>query len=276
MSRALKIGLVAIPLLAAGILQLKKRGRDEESKSKRKKEVKEVRRIFDQPEDEFFTDLVKKSACNVEMRKQRKTVIQKRKSISIQEYYQYLQQNFDCYQIVLHNEGHKEQKVNLFGGNEKLPLYAGLSTKENEQLLPDSEHWGSEAEAHLEWTSNQEVEPHVTISNNYEGTYEEFQHNPIRIKHTKVIVSGDNYLSPLKIIKKSITGKENKSTVSLNNYCSPQNGSKVLEIFDLEGQVIDGKTRWELLLQPKQSLTVLIHYKQLHINETILNTITDE
>ena len=104
--------------------------------------------------------------------------------------------------------------------------------------------------------------PTVTVNDEYYEYREDFQHNPTLISHLKIVASGEDRINALQLIEKSVTGKETCQTLSLSNHQSPQNFGNISEVFDIDGDIIDGHSIWCFKINPKQVVTFLIYYKQ--------------
>lgn len=109
------------------------------------------------------------------------------------------------------------------------------------------------------------LRPTVTVNDEYFEYREDFQHNPTLISHLKIVASGDDRINALQRIERSITGKEICRTLSLSNYQSPQNFSNISEVFDMDGDIVDGHTIWCFKINPKQVVTFLMYHKQFEM-----------
>lgn len=109
------------------------------------------------------------------------------------------------------------------------------------------------------------LSPTVTVNDEYFEYREDFQHNPTLISHLKIVASGDDRINALQRIERSITGKETCRTLSLSNYQSPQNFSNISEVFDMDGDIVDGHTIWCFKINPKQVVTFLMYHKQFEM-----------
>lgn len=89
---------------------------------------------------------------------------------------------------------------------------------------------------------------------------QEFQYNPILIKHAKFILSGEERFKTLKLTTAGATGNSTTQTISFGAYDSPQNRQNISEVYGLKGTVIDGAHGWEFDIAPKQTITILIYY----------------
>jgi len=103
---------------------------------------------------------------------------------------------------------------------------------------------------------------HLTINESYAETNRNFQHCPALVKHVKFVLSGTDRFKLLKVKDQNATGKEEHIPISLGNYNSPQNFQNVAELFEMDGSIIDGKISWLFPIAPKQTITVLVYYKQ--------------
>ena len=81
--------------------------------------------------------------------------------------------------------------------------------------------------------------------------------------------SDENRASGLKLIHQSPTGKQYVTLISFNNYKRPQNYLDVAEVTAVRGDVIDGKSTWEFKIAPRQTITILVYYKQLQFKYLI-------
>ena len=102
----------------------------------------------------------------------------------------------------------------------------------------------------------------VIFNQSYQATRTDFQHNPAIVKHIKIINQSKEKLNTLRLISKTITGKESVKTFSFRNYDSPQHFADISEIRDMQGAFIDGKHRWELQLPPNARITILLYHLQ--------------
>ena len=107
--------------------------------------------------------------------------------------------------------------------------------------------------------------PTVTVNDEYYEYREDFQHNPTLISHLKIVASGEDRINALQLIEKAVTGKETCQTLSLSNHQSPQNFGNILEVFDIDGDIIDGHSIWCFKINPKQVVTFLIYHKQFEM-----------
>jgi DNA-binding beta-propeller fold protein YncE len=105
----------------------------------------------------------------------------------------------------------------------------------------------------------------VKVSDNYEAIRQEFKHNPMIIAHMKVVATTDQRINTLQIIETSISGKQMCEPISLRGYQSPQGFGNVSEVFEMEGQIVDGRVCWRFKINPNQQVTFLIYYKQLEM-----------
>jgi hypothetical protein len=107
--------------------------------------------------------------------------------------------------------------------------------------------------------------PTVTVNEEYYENREDFQHNPAMVSHVKLVASGEDRINALQLIEKSVTGTEISKTISLSNSQSPQNFANVSELFDMNGNLIDGHVTWCFKINPKQQVTFLIYYHQFEM-----------
>jgi YVTN family beta-propeller protein len=107
--------------------------------------------------------------------------------------------------------------------------------------------------------------PTVTVNDEYYEYREDFQHNPTLISHLKIVASGEDRINALQLIEKSVAGKETCQTLSLSNHQSPQNFGNISEVFDIDGDIIDGHSIWCFKINPKQVVTFLIYHKQFEM-----------
>ncbi|WP_046756634.1 YncE family protein [Kordia jejudonensis] len=105
----------------------------------------------------------------------------------------------------------------------------------------------------------------VKVSDNYESIRQDFKHNPMIIAHMKVVATTDQRINTLQIIETSISGKQTCEPISLRGYQSPQGFGNVSEVFEMEGQIVDGRVCWRFKINPNQQVTFLIYYKQLEM-----------
>jgi DNA-binding beta-propeller fold protein YncE len=107
--------------------------------------------------------------------------------------------------------------------------------------------------------------PTLTVNDEYYEYREDFQHNPTLISHLKIVASGEDRINALQLIEKAVTGKETCQTLSLSNHQSPQNFGNISEVFDIDGDIIDGHSIWCFKINPKQVVTFLIYHKQFEM-----------
>ncbi|MDN3492802.1 YncE family protein [Winogradskyella bathintestinalis] len=107
--------------------------------------------------------------------------------------------------------------------------------------------------------------PTVTVNEEYYEDRQDFQYNPAMVRHVKLVASGEDRINALQIIEKSVTGTEFCKTISLSNSQSPQNFANVSEVFDFDGNLIDGHVTWCFKINPLQQVTFLIYYNQIEM-----------
>lgn len=107
--------------------------------------------------------------------------------------------------------------------------------------------------------------PTVTVNEEYYEDREDFQHNPAMVGHVKLVASGEDRINALQITEKSVAGTEICKTISLSNSQSPQNFANVSEVFDFDGNLIDGHVTWCFKINPLQQVTFLIYYQQIEM-----------
>ncbi len=107
--------------------------------------------------------------------------------------------------------------------------------------------------------------PTVTVNEEYYEDRQDFQYNPAMVGHVKLVASGEDRINALQIMEKSVTGTEICKTISLSNSQSPQNFANVSEIFDFNGNLIDGHVTWCFKINPLQQATFLIYYQQIEM-----------
>lgn len=107
--------------------------------------------------------------------------------------------------------------------------------------------------------------PTVTVNEEYYEDREDFQHNPAMVGHVKLVASGEDRINALQITEKSVTGTEICKTISLSNSHSPQNFANVSEVFDFDGNLIDGHVTWCFKINPLQQVSFLIYYNQIEM-----------
>ncbi len=107
--------------------------------------------------------------------------------------------------------------------------------------------------------------PTVTVNDEYYEYREDFQHNPTLMSHLKIVASGEDRINALQLIEKSVAGKETCQTLSLSSHQSPQNFGNISEVFDIDGDIIDGHSIWCFKINPKQVVTFLIYHKQFEM-----------
>ena len=113
----------------------------------------------------------------------------------------------------------------------------------------------------------------VLLNEDYYQEAMDFKYNPIIIKHTKWILSGKDRFKVLRVIEQSPTGKKKSFPISHESYHNPQNSLNVSEITELDGIVLDGKTEWKFTIAPKQTITIMLYYKQFNMLEKLKENI---
>ncbi|MEN8816854.1 MAG: hypothetical protein ABF274_08310 [Nonlabens sp.] len=107
--------------------------------------------------------------------------------------------------------------------------------------------------------------PTVTVNEEYYEDRQDFQYNPAMVRHVKLVASGEDRINALQITEKSVTGTEIYKTISLSNSQSPQNFANVSEVFDFDGNLIDGHVTWCFKIHPLQQVSFLIYYNQIEM-----------
>jgi len=97
-------------------------------------------------------------------------------------------------------------------------------------------------------------------SDNYKMVLADLQHQPVLLKHLKVFYSGTSSRPFIKVGSKSSSGKEISRLVSLLKYNSPQHFSSIYNVTELDKEIIDGRTFWEVLVPPEQSMTLVLYH----------------
>lgn len=110
----------------------------------------------------------------------------------------------------------------------------------------------------------------VTVSDNYYEVLQDLKLNPLLLKHVKWVHCGAQRIYTMELIYSRPTSKLESHSLSLSNYYSPQGFQNVLELYSFQGQVIDGNTIWKFKLPPRQTLTILLYYRQIK-REMLLN-----
>jgi YVTN family beta-propeller protein len=102
----------------------------------------------------------------------------------------------------------------------------------------------------------------IEVSENYASVAYDFQVNPVLLKHLKMVFSGNTNAPIMKVGHRTPSGKEQAWALSLGNRKSPQQRLNLLELFEMENEIIDGKTFWMLTLLPKERISLLLYYEQ--------------
>lgn len=110
----------------------------------------------------------------------------------------------------------------------------------------------------------------VSVNTGYYAWVEEFQYNPIQIKHLKMIFSSMDTAAVLELTHASIHGCLEKEQITLGEFTNPQNvNNKILEVTALNDTIIDGSARWNFDIAPQQTITLLLSYEQWQRKQTI-------
>lgn len=102
----------------------------------------------------------------------------------------------------------------------------------------------------------------IQIDEDFAAKRQEFQHNPIVIKHAKFILSGEERFKVLTLRESSPSGNQKRTALSFTNYNHPRNFQNVSEVDGLEGSVIDGQNGWQFMIAPNQTITLMVYYRQ--------------
>ncbi len=105
----------------------------------------------------------------------------------------------------------------------------------------------------------------IVFDDGYNELREEFKQSPIMMKHVKMISCDIADIHSMRLKDKQPTGRVKESPFSFGPYRSPQNKAGVLELFGMEGQIIDRHTEWEMELPPNSSVTFLFYYRQMDL-----------
>jgi len=103
----------------------------------------------------------------------------------------------------------------------------------------------------------------VVIDDDYLEKAESTKYNPIYVGHIRFSFTDNDMFKTMALITKHSTGSVQQRIVSTGNYISPQHWQSIIDIYDLEGLIIDGENSWEFKIAPLQSITILVHYRQL-------------
>ncbi|MFY0689153.1 MAG: YncE family protein [Cyclobacteriaceae bacterium] len=112
----------------------------------------------------------------------------------------------------------------------------------------------------------------ITIDEDFEEKRQDFQHNPVVVKHAKFIFSDEQRFNVLKLREGNATGNFKAMAVSLRDYNSPQNIQNISEVNGLEGAVIDGSNGWGFTIAPHQSITMMIYFRQFDMYSLLPET----
>lgn len=107
---------------------------------------------------------------------------------------------------------------------------------------------------------NNQTSP-ITFSDNYNEALSDFQHQPILLKHLKVFYSALNQIPLIRIGTKSSSGKLEQRLISLHKYSSPQQSTAIYDVREIANEIIDGRAFWEVLIPPKQHMTMILYHK---------------
>jgi YVTN family beta-propeller protein len=110
----------------------------------------------------------------------------------------------------------------------------------------------------------------ISISTGYQEILEDIKLNPMLLKHVRWALGDGERMYTMKIIQSLPTSKIDSRAFSLGMFYSPQWFQNVLELYTMEGEIIDGNTTWNFKLPAKQTLTILFYYRQLR-REILLN-----
>jgi len=103
----------------------------------------------------------------------------------------------------------------------------------------------------------------VVIDEDYLEKIENTKYNSIYVDHIRFSFTDNDMFKTMVLKTKHSTGSVKQKIVSTGNYISPQHRQSIIDIYDLDGVIIDGENSWEFKIAPLQSITVLVHYRQL-------------
>lgn len=115
----------------------------------------------------------------------------------------------------------------------------------------------------------------IEMSEDYAEIALDFQYNPALLKHVKAFFSGSDYHPIIRIGSRTPAGRDNNWALSLGNHQSPEKRLRIAELFELENEVIDGRTYWDFWLLPNQRITLMLYYDQ-HKRERELSNLKKE
>ncbi len=101
----------------------------------------------------------------------------------------------------------------------------------------------------------------ISYSKNYEEVLSDFQYHPVKLKHLQVNYPDKSSLPFIRIGRKSSAGKMESQIISLFAYSNPQHFSPIYQLNTFEYPIIDGRTFWEVLIPPEQSVSLLIYHE---------------
>lgn len=161
--------------------------------------------------------------------------------------------------------------------NEKLSLTDGATLKTLQTDGSFSEDLALEAVNALAFdssgallTTSQELgsatvssgKPPVVIDADYAEKNRHFRHAPAVIEQVRFIMDMHQRIPTLTAKEKTISGKEKAFTFSLEKYRSTRHFQNIITI-PMKGFKLNGHSFWQFLLQPGQTATILVSYRQL-------------
>ncbi|GAA0892642.1 hypothetical protein GCM10009122_23210 [Fulvivirga kasyanovii] len=109
----------------------------------------------------------------------------------------------------------------------------------------------------------------VTTDEDYFLKSKHFQSDPAIVGHVKFIFSGTTRPHVLHVEEQNATGRIKKTPLSLSHYQSPRDFQNVAEAGGLKNTMLDGRTGWGFSLGPKQTISMVIWYKQFEMRELL-------
>lgn len=103
----------------------------------------------------------------------------------------------------------------------------------------------------------------VVIDDDYLEKVENLKYNPVYVDHIRFAFTDNDMFKTMALRTEHSTGTVKQKMVSTGNYISPQHWQSIIDIYDLDGLIIDGQNSWVFQIAPLQSITILVHYRQL-------------
>lgn len=102
----------------------------------------------------------------------------------------------------------------------------------------------------------------VEFSEDYAEAVVDFQFNPALLKHVRAFFSDGAYSPLMSVGRSTPSGKQQSWALAFGKHQHPQQRLPIAELMEMENEVIDGQTFWDLQLLPWQRVDLMLYYTQ--------------